>query len=111
MPFTTWIRDLFGIRKDVVDIEKAKLEIAKLEDEAHERSIITTIRPVKGLDEIEKYDPKTRDIMRKARFEEHVDRSMLHGPPMLDIPLLIVGLLFLVLVISGLLLLVVWYFR
>lgn len=33
MPFKTWIRDALGIRKDVVDIKKAKLETKKLEDE------------------------------------------------------------------------------
>src|SRR5882762_4255988 len=57
MPFTTWIRDLFGIRKDVIDIKKAKLEITKLEDEEDERRGLIELAT---LEDVKKYDPKVR---------------------------------------------------
>ena len=41
MPFTTWIRDLLGIRKDYVDTEKSVLEIEKLEADKRERELLT----------------------------------------------------------------------
>ena|SRR5258706_8382995 len=62
MPFTTWIRDLFGIRKDVIDAKKAKLEITKLEDEEGERRGLIELAT---LDDVKKYDPKTRSLIEK----------------------------------------------
>jgi len=67
MPFTTWIRDLFGIRKDVVDTKKAKLEITKLEDEEDERRGLIDLA---SLDDVKKYDPKVRklhELIREAK--------------------------------------------
>jgi hypothetical protein len=61
MPFTTWIRDLFGIRKDVIDTKKAKLEITRLEAEERERDFL--IRASRA--DIEKYDPKTQLLLKK----------------------------------------------
>ena len=58
MPISTWIRDLFGIRKDAVDTKKAKLEITKLEAEERERNLITPA----SLNDIKEYDPKYRRI-------------------------------------------------
>lgn len=63
MPFTTWIRDLFGIRKDVIDTKKAKLEIEKLEEEKRARNLITPAT----LDDVKRYDPKYRMIKRKMK--------------------------------------------
>jgi hypothetical protein len=60
MPFTTWIRDALGIRKDMVDIKKAKLETEKLEAEKRERDLITPAT----LEDVRKYDPKTRALLK-----------------------------------------------
>src|ERR1700686_2470196 len=70
MPISTWIRDLFGIRKDAVDIKKAKLEITKLEAEERERDLITPAT----MADIEKYDPKLKAIRTKLRRSDHMDR-------------------------------------
>ena len=64
MPFTTWIRDALGIRKDVVDTKKAKLETEKLEVEKRERDLITPAT----LDDVKKYDPKTRALLKIIRI-------------------------------------------
>lgn len=58
MPISTWIRDIFGIHKDIVDTEKASLEIKKLEDEERARNLITPAT----MDDIKEYDPKYRAI-------------------------------------------------
>ena len=63
MPFTTWIRDLFGIRKDYVDTEKAVLEIEKLEAEKRERDLITPAT----LDDVKAFDPKLKQILEEVR--------------------------------------------
>lgn len=63
MPFTTWIRDLFGLRKDMLDAKKTKFEIAKLEDEESERRGLVQLAT---LDDIKEYDPKYRAIKAKA---------------------------------------------
>jgi hypothetical protein len=53
-PFFGWIRDLLGIRKDIIDTKKSKLEIQKLQDEELSRNLITRAT----IADIEKYDPK-----------------------------------------------------
>jgi hypothetical protein len=58
MPFFGWIRDLFGLRKDYVETEKAVLEIEKLEAEERARNLITPAT----LDDVKKYDPKYKRI-------------------------------------------------
>ena len=63
MPFTTWIRDLFGIRKDVIDTKKSKLEVEKLEEEKRSRDLITPAT----LDDVKKYDDKYRRLATKAK--------------------------------------------
>jgi hypothetical protein len=71
MPFTTWIRDLFGIRKDVIDTKKAKLEITKLEDEEDERRGLIDLAT---LDDVKKYDPKYGQIEKQiASQPEHLE--------------------------------------
>ena len=61
MPIFGWVRDALGVRKDYVDTKKAQLEVKKLEDEKRER----LIKPP-TLEEIKKYDPKTRMIINKS---------------------------------------------
>src|SRR5207248_182319 len=64
MPIIGWIRDLFGIQKDMYETKKTRLEIEKIEDEKQGRRItLATIQ------DVEKYDPKTRKLLRKI-FEE-----------------------------------------
>ena len=60
MPVSTWIRDVLGIRKDIIDTEKSKLEIDKLKAEDRERNLITPA----SLDDVKKYDPKTQALLR-----------------------------------------------
>lgn len=64
MPFTTWIRDLLGIRKDVIDTKKSKLEVERLEDEKRARNLITPAT----LDDVKNYDPKTRALLKAIRI-------------------------------------------
>jgi hypothetical protein len=61
MPFTTWIRDILGIRKDVVDTKRTKLEIERLEVEKRERDLITPAT----LDDVRKYDPNIQKLQLK----------------------------------------------
>jgi|SRR6266852_5884659 len=70
MPISTWIRDLFGIRKDVVDTKKAKLEVEKLTNEKRERDLITRC----DLQDIEKYDPKHRSLIERI-FKEQLKKK------------------------------------
>jgi hypothetical protein len=62
VPISTWIRDLFGIRKDAVETKKAELEITKLEDEEGERRGLVDLAT---LDDVKKYDPKTKQLLAK----------------------------------------------
>lgn len=73
MPFSTWIRDIFGIHKDIVDTEKASLEIKKLEDEERARNLITPAT----MEDIKKYDPTYRELKRRIR--DAVDDMFLKG--------------------------------
>ena len=66
MPIPTWIRDALGIRKDIVDTKKAKLEITKLEDEESERRGLIDLAT---LDDVKKYDPKVRELEQKSEHE------------------------------------------
>jgi hypothetical protein len=54
MPITGWIRDLFGIRKDMYETKKTRLEIEKIEDEEWEKRITLAT-----MDDVKKYDPNT----------------------------------------------------
>jgi O-phosphoseryl-tRNA(Cys) synthetase len=57
MPFFGWIRDLFGIQKDMYETKKTRLEIEKIEDE-NRKKLITPA----SLKDVEKYDPKIKAI-------------------------------------------------
>ena len=71
MPFTTWIRDLLGIRKDFIETEKSVLEIEKLEDEKRERDLVARAT----LDDVKKYDPKYRRLIEGLRKPSHASGS------------------------------------
>jgi hypothetical protein len=59
-PFN-WIRDALGIRKDLIDIEKSKLEVQRLKDEQITRNLVA--RPT--LEDINKYDPKLAKLAQR----------------------------------------------
>lgn len=61
-PFFGWIRDLLGIRKDIIDTKKSRLEVKKLQDEELDRNLITRAT----IADIEKYDPKYGRIRAAA---------------------------------------------
>ena len=58
MPIFGWIRDALGIHKDNVEIDKAELEIRKLEEEEIARRLITPAT----MDDIKEYDPLYRRV-------------------------------------------------
>jgi hypothetical protein len=57
------VKNITGIRKDLVDTKKAKLEIDKLEDEAEKRDSI--IVPA-TFEDVKNFDPKFNKINQKA---------------------------------------------
>lgn len=61
-PIFGWIRDLLGIRKDIIDTKKSQLEVQKLEEEELARNLITRAT----IADIEKYDPKYNRIKAEA---------------------------------------------
>jgi hypothetical protein len=60
---STFFKNWTGVRKDLVDTEKAKLEITKLEEEAKEKAKQTEslITPA-SFDDVKNYDPKYKKI-------------------------------------------------
>lgn len=64
-PVIDMIRGLLGIRKDLIDTEKSKLEVQKLQDEERSRNLITRV----SMEDIKKYDPKVRIL------EERISKS------------------------------------
>jgi hypothetical protein len=69
MPISTWIRDLFGIRKDIIDTKKTILETEKLIDERRARDLPALLSPV-SLAEIQKYDPKIQQLIKKVETQD-----------------------------------------
>ena len=61
-----WVRDFIGIRKDAIETKKDKLEINRLQDEERERESIKRA----DLEDVKKYDPKTKKLLRKIAEEE-----------------------------------------
>jgi hypothetical protein len=62
MPIIGWIRDLFGIQKDMYETKKTRLEIEKIEDEKREKLITPAT-----IEDVKEYDQKfrrLRDIIR-----------------------------------------------
>jgi len=58
---------LTGVRKDLVDTKKAKLEIDKLEDEAEKRESLVTPAT---FEDVKNYDPKYGKITATIKMEE-----------------------------------------
>lgn len=59
----TWLRNLVGVRKDLIDTKKSQLEVQKLKDEETARKFITPAT----LDDVKEYDPKYRKIRSKTK--------------------------------------------
>lgn len=59
-----WIRNALGVRKDLIDTKKSKLEVKKLEHE--ERARHSLITPA-TFDDVKEFDPKYRAIKRRIR--------------------------------------------
>jgi hypothetical protein len=79
MPIFGWIRDLFGIQKDMYDTKKTRLEINELEGAEREKLITPAT-----LDDVRKYDPKYRAIkrrVRKLRGRDDISLNILLLPP------------------------------
>jgi hypothetical protein len=74
MPITTWIRDLLGIPKDVIDLKKSKLELERLEHEKQERDLVSRAT----LEDVKKYDPKYK--LLNDKIEESEKRPDFHIP-------------------------------
>lgn len=114
-----WIRNLLGIRKDVADFEKVKidtlkseLEVDKLEDEASARNLITRAT----LDDVKKYDPKVRRLRRKIDHDHNRDewKELLPSPSPPSpvrwwIPVLLIAAF--IVIIFGLVKLILRFFR
>lgn len=63
-----WIRNALGIRKDLIDTKKSKLEVKKLEHEEKARNNLITPAT---MEDIEKYDPKTKELLQIVEVESH----------------------------------------
>ena len=57
----SWIRDLFGIRKDIAETKKAMFETEKLEKELEEKE---SLIEKATFEQIEKYDIKTERLKK-----------------------------------------------
>lgn len=101
MPISTWIRDLFGIRKDIIDTKKTKLEITKLEAEERERNLITPAT----MGDVKKYDPSLRKLLGRISGMDQQAYAPMR-------PFLFYGALFLLIVFGEVLLylLIRWLF-
>jgi hypothetical protein len=75
MPIFGWIRDLFGIQKDMYDTKKTRLEINQLEDVEREK-LITPVT----LDDVKRYDPKISQIETniKEEYQRGIARKHYH---------------------------------
>lgn len=78
MPIFGWIRDIFGIQKDMYETKKIRLEINKLEDAEREKLITPAT-----MDDVRRYDPKIRRIelkirRRKLKMESRPPRTLGH---------------------------------
>lgn len=60
MPIFSWIRDLFGIQKDMYETKKTRLEIDDIERKERERLITPAT-----VEDVKKYDPKTQHLIAK----------------------------------------------
>ncbi len=82
-PVIDMIRGLLGIRKDLIDTKKSKLEVQKLQDEERSRNLITRA----SMEDIEKYDPKVKTLKRK--INKSADKTFYFKKSHMDEKLLI----------------------
>jgi hypothetical protein len=67
MPFFGWIRDLFGIQKDMYETKKTRLDIEKLEDEKREKLITPAT-----LEDVKRYDLKYKALKNLIEGDNNV---------------------------------------
>lgn len=83
MPLFGWIRDLFGIQKDMYETKKTRLEIERLERvERLEQEVRDALITRATVDDVKKYDPKITRIesnIKKERERDEIDYR--HGGP------------------------------
>ena len=65
MSIFSWVRDVFGIRKDYLEKKKIKLEI---EDRLNERERIEKLIQPATLEEVKEYDPKVKRIRAQIQM-------------------------------------------
>jgi hypothetical protein len=107
MALFSWFRDFVGIRKDAVETKKAKLEIKRLEDEQRERESIKRA----DNEDVKKYDPKTRELLRKIELKVKTKRISTHTSMYYNEPMsskFSIWLLIIILVIVFLLIYLIW---
>jgi len=108
MPFPVWISGLLGSITDIpgkiLNWKKTKLEIDKLKRES---SLVTRAT----LEDIKRYDPKTRRLVRKAQNDHRSDEmSLLWHRRRHRVIVPIIGLIVIALALLALTLLAVRYF-
>lgn len=74
-----WLRGLLGIRKDLVDTKKAKLEVKKLQ---HEEKARNSPIALATFEDVKKYDPKYEEIERRVRLDDEHIKFMYPSPPL-----------------------------
>ena|ERR1044071_7207530 len=65
MPIIGWIRDLFGIQKDMYETKKTRLEIEKIEEEKREKLITPAT-----LEDVLRYNPKIKELIDRLEKGE-----------------------------------------
>lgn len=79
-PFN-WIRDLFGIRKDLAETKKVNLEFQRLKDEELARNLLQTAT----FAEIQRYDHHIHTLMARIIAEEEIkvdpEKRKIHNHP------------------------------
>jgi hypothetical protein len=82
------IKNVTGVRKDLVDTKKAKLEIDKLEDEAEKRDSLITPAT---FEDVKNYDPKYKQINEKLFAIDQIERKLLEATKVIVLVLFIIG--------------------
>jgi hypothetical protein len=70
MPIFGWIRDLFGIQKDMYDTKRTRLEIKKLEEEKEKQAQLISLAT---LDDVKIYDLKYKAL--KAAIDRELNNQ------------------------------------
>lgn len=74
MPIFSWIRDLFGIQKDMYETKKTRLEIEKIEGEKREK----LITPATFAD-VKKYDINFQKLIRRIEADSRDEQAREDG--------------------------------